>query len=331
MPAPISGGSQLAALRPSFVSLLARYQGVIGFVALVALASALEPRTFPQPGNVANIARQVAVDGVIAVGMTFVILTGGIDLSVGSMMALVSSVAATNAKNGMSLPLNVLASLALGGFLGGINGVVISRSRLQPFVVTLATMVMLRGIAQIYTQVAVVTGIGRSLDVFQSDIAGVPFPGILLVVSVVIAYVTLAKTRFGRYVYSIGGNEEASRLSGVPVGRVKVSVYVISGVTVGLAALLFTARTSSGDPNSGVGKELDAIAAVVVGGASLIGGIGSVFGTLVGAFFIGALNNFIDIQRYIQFDQLKPFIGMALKGPIIIAAVLFQTRGRTRR
>ena len=336
-------------LRLRIRSLLSRYQGAFGLIVLILLASfplgfylggarvSLYNPNFRTWGNFANILEQVAITGVLAVGMTFVILTGGIDLSVGSGVAFLSSAAALMVV-GQHLPiaLIVLAVLALGAVMGAAGGGIIAKTGLQPFVVTLAMMVSLRGLAYVITRSTFVTGLGHSLDFFKASLV-VPIPGFLeavfgttevwnriplfalvLLGVVFVAQGVLNQTRFGREVLSIGGNEEASRLSGVPVARVKTMVYALNGALVGLAALMFTARTQSGSPSSAFGYELDAIAAVVVGGTALSGGYGTVTGTLIGTLFIGILGNVL------QLNGVDYYVGLGLEGPIILLAVLLQ-------
>ena len=346
---PVKIENQRSRILPS----LLRYQGALGLLILILLASfpigfylgesriSLYNPNFRTWGNFANIMEQVAITGVLAVGMTFVILTGGIDLSVGSGVAFLSCAAALMVVGGhLPVPLIILATLALGGVIGAINGGVIARTGLQPFVVTLALMVSLRGLAYVITKSTFVTGLGSALDPFKASLM-IPIPGFLqplvgttqtwnrvplfalvLLGVVFIAQGVLNTTRFGRQVMSIGGNEEASRLSGIPVGRVKTAVYALAGALVGLAALMFTARTQSGSPSSAFGYELDAIAAVVVGGTSLMGGYGTVTGTLIGTLFIGILGNVL------QLNGVDYYVGLGLTGPIILIAVLLQPNRR---
>ena len=336
-----------------FRVILSRYQGAFGLIILISLASfplgfylgdarvSLYNPNFRTWGNFANILEQVAITGVLAVGMTFVILTGGIDLSVGSGVAFLSCASALMVVGGhLPVPLIIIATLALGGLIGGVSGGIIAKSGLQPFVVTLAMMVSLRGLAYVITHSTFVTGLGSALDPFKASVM-VPIPSFLqsvfgttetwnriplfavvLIGVVLIAQAVLNTTRFGRQVMSIGGNEEASRLSGIPVARVKTAVYALSGALVGLAALMFTARTQSGSPSSAFGYELDAIAAVVVGGTALTGGYGTVTGTLIGTLFIGILGNVL------QLNGVDYYVGLGLEGPIILLAVLLQPNRR---
>jgi ribose transport system permease protein len=296
---------------------------------------------FWQWANFANIFRQTSITGILAVGMTFVIITGGIELSVGSGLAFLGCAAALMAKSD-DLPFWILIviTIGLGAVIGGVNGALVTKGRFQPFIATLAAMVTLRGLAFRITDSNIVTGpnfaakfsgfsssISIPLPTFLGHILGtdqfwnpVPVFAIIFLIAVAAGQILLARTRFGRQVMSVGGNEEAARLSGVNVDRTKILVYAISGVMVGLAALMFTARTSTGDPASGIGYELDAIAAAVVGGTALTGGRGSIVGTLIGALFIGVLNNSL------QLNSIDRYTALALEGPIILLAVAVQRR-----
>ncbi len=332
---------------------LGRYQAVVGLLLLVLLASlpigiergslrlSLYSPYFRSWDNFANVFRQTSITGVLAVGMTFVILTGGIELSVGSGLAFLSCVAALLARRA-DLPFAavILLVIGLGGLVGGINGAMVARGRFQPFIATLAAMVTLRGLAFRVTGSSIVTSpdLEARFRIFSGSFA-VPIPAFLwrllgtdhvwnplpvfavfFLAAVVLGHLVLTRTRTGRYIVSIGGNEEAARLSGVPVTRDKMLVYALNGLLVGLAALMFTARTNSGDPGSAVGYELDAIAAVVVGGTSLSGGKGSIIGTLIGALFIGVLNNIL------QLNSIDRYTALALEGPIILFAVALQRK-----
>lgn len=291
-------------------------------LALVLIVAAFVSKDFFSADNFANILRQLAVPGTLAVGMTFVILTGGIDLSVGSHLALLNVVLATWLKNDSPLPVAIAYVLGLGTAIGAGIGWLIGATRMQPFVVTLAAMVTLRGISYLYSNGAFVSGFGDAAGIFETPVFGLTVSGWLLIVCTILSGVLLSKTVFGRQVYAVGGNERAARYAGVRVSRVKVGAYAISGLSVALAAVMFTARTHSGQPSAGVGFELDAIAAVVVGGSALTGGVGNVFGTLVGALFIGCLNTLL------QLKGVDSYVAMGWKGIVILVAVYLQTLGR---
>jgi len=314
--------TQTATLSYRLFSTVQRYQGLAGLALLFMVAFFISGDTFFTHQNVKSVLNQVAIPGALALGMTFVILTGGIDLSVGSHLALLNCVLATWGKSGASLGLAGSYVLLLGGLIGALIGAAVSYTKLQPFVVTLAAMVSLRGITFIYTNNANISGIGDFLAVFQEHWFGLPVPAWILLSATALGAVVLRKTVFGRYVYAIGGNEEAARLSGVPVTRVRIGAYAVNGLCIALAAILFTARTNNGQPSTGLGYELDAIAAVVVGGASLLGGYGNVFGTLIGALFIVCMNVLLVLKG------INYHVGMGWRGLIILTAVYLQNLGR---
>lgn len=308
--------------RPSPLVLLQRYQGLAGLGALFIVA-AFVSKDFFTGANFVNVLRQLAVPGTLAIGMTIVILTAGIDLSVGSHLALLNVLIAMSCKSGHPIWATSTGAIVAGAAIGGLTGWLVGATRLQPFVVTLAAMVTLRGVSYTVSKGSIVSGIGPSIGVFQEPLAGVPASGWLFVAASVVAAVLLSKSVFGRRVFAIGGNEVASKLSGVPVNRVRIGAYAFNGACVGLAALLFTARTNTGQPSAAQGYELDAIAAVVVGGASLMGGIGNVFGTVVGALFMSCVNNLLQLQG-VDF-----YVAMGWKGLIILLAVYLQNLGRS--
>jgi ribose transport system permease protein len=300
---------------------LQRYQGLAGLILLLALAFLLEPRFFSAE-NTANVLNQLAIPGTLALGMTFVILTGGIDLSVGSLFALLNCVTAAWCRSGTPLPWTCSYVLALGALVGGLLGAIVSYSRLQPFVVTLAAMVSLRGIAFVYSDGVFISGLGESLAPLQASFFGMPLSAVVILLATAVAAVTLAKTRFGRQIYAIGGNEEASRLSGLPVDRARIAAYTLNGLCVAIAALLFTAKTENGQHSAGIGYELDAIAGAVVGGCALTGGFGNALGTFIGSLFI------VSIGVLMQLKGINTQIGLGFKGIIILVAVYLQSLGR---
>jgi ribose transport system permease protein len=281
-------------------------------------------------GNLTDILRQVAEKGILAVGMTAVIVSGGIDLSVGSVLALSATLTAwLFMKGGVGLGLAALAVLGVGAAWGMVNGFVVARWRLQPFIATLATMSAARGVARYLsggTAIPLGFGPGGAPESMRA-IAGVlvpyvPVPAVIFVLTVIAMHVYLARTRAGRYVYAIGDNEAAARLSGIRVGFHKASVYVIAAGLAALAGLVHCAQLEQGNPNDGVAYELDAIAAVVIGGTSLSGGIGTVGGTLVGVLIIGVINNIMGL------NNVDANLQLILKGVIILGAVWLQRRRR---
>ncbi|MBP8813043.1 MAG: ribose ABC transporter permease [Laribacter sp.] len=300
-------------------------QKLAPLIALVLISIVL---TFLSPdfltlNNILNVMRQVSINALIAFGMTFVILTGGIDLSVGSILALSSVLIAGWITAGMDPVLATLLGIGVGGVMGLINGVVIYQGRVAPFIATLATMTIFRGLALVVTDGRPVTGLHSD---FFSMLGGgyvaslVPVPVIWMLVAFAVLWFVLRKTTFGRHVYAIGGNEEASLISGVRVSRIKPAVYALSGALSAMAGVILTSRLNSAQPNAGSGYELDAIAAVVLGGTSLAGGRGWIVGTLIGALLIGVLNNGLNLLGVSSFYQ------QVIKGAVILLAVLLDRR-----
>lgn len=293
-----------------------QYGIFLGFLCVIVVLSILEPR-FCSTHNLINIVRQTSVIGIMAVGMTFVILTAGIDLSVGSVLALTGVVCASLEHAGLPVILVVAATLLLGAGIGAINGIVTTLGRVTPFVVTLGTMSIARGLAHIYTGGEPISGFDKPFRFIGSgELFNVPVPIIIFLLTVVLAATVLKHTTLGRYTYAIGGNEEAVRLSGINVDFYKTMAYAICGATAGLGAVVLTSRLNAGESIAGTGYELDVIAAVVIGGTSLMGGRGSVWGTLIGALLIGAVNNGMNLLMIDSYYQL------VVKGVIIVAAVL---------
>ncbi|MDI3548566.1 MAG: ribose transport system permease protein [Halanaerobiales bacterium] len=294
----------------------------IGLIVLCVLLAIISP-VFLTVTNILNILVQVAVISVIAAGATFVILTGGIDLSVGSILGLCGVVSAGVLKATGSPVLAILTGILLGALLGLINGTVISIGKVPAFVTTLGMMSVARGLAFIYTHGRPISGFPDSFRFIGSGYLGnIPFPVIEAIIIFVIAAYILKKTPFGRYVYAIGSNEIATRLSGIKTNKHKIMVYVISGLLSGFAAIMFIGRINSGHPLGGDGYELDAIAAVVIGGTSLSGGKGTVMGTLIGALIMGVIRNGLNLLNVDAFWQ-----GVVL-GVVIVAAVLIDQRSK---
>ncbi|KGR85057.1 ribose ABC transporter permease [Lysinibacillus odysseyi] len=302
--------------------LITKLGPLIGLFLLVIVITLLNP-SFLSVNNLLNVLRQVSISALIAFGMTFVILTGGIDLSVGSTLALTGAVAASLLAGGTDPIIAMGLALLLGLVLGAVNGVIITKGKVAPFIATLATMTIYRGLTLVYTEGRPVSGLGDSLA-FQmfgkGYFFGIPVPVITMVVTFAILYFILQKTTFGRRVYAVGGNEEAAKLSGISPDRVKIAVYAITGFLAAMSALILTSRLNSAQPTAGESYELDAIAAVVLGGTSLTGGKGWIFGTLVGALIIGVLNNGMNLIGVSSFFQ------QVVKGVVILLAVLIDRK-----
>lgn len=295
---------------------------LLGLIILIVMVSVLNP-SFLEPLNILNLLRQVSINALIAFGMTFVILTGGIDLSVGSMLALSSAFVANMMVAGFDPILAIILGCAFGGVMGMMNGLMITKGKMAPFIATLASMTIFRGLTLVYTNGNPITGLGDSLA-FQlfgrGYLFGIPVPAITMIVTFAVLWVILHKTSFGRKTYAIGGNEKASLVSGIKVDRVKIMIYSLAGMLSALAGAILTSRLNSAQPTAGTSYELDAIAAVVLGGTSLSGGRGRIVGTLIGVLIIGTLNNGLNLLGVNSFYQ------MVVKGIVIAIAVLLDRK-----
>ena len=293
------------------------YGSLLGLIGICLVLGFLSDRFLTLP-NLTNIARQVSINAIIASGMTLVIITGGIDLSVGSLVALSGCMALM----AMPLPgsdyLGIFVGLLVASLAGLFNGLLVAYGRVPPFIATLAMLIMARGIALAITAgQPIVRSSGPYLFLGEGYLGPLPVPIAVMILVLAASYFILNNTSLGSYLYATGGNEEAARLSGIKVSRIKVWVYVLSGIASGIAGLVLAARLGSAQPNTGVGFELDAIAAVVLGGTSLMGGKGGIWGTLIGTFIIGVLNNGFNLL------DVSPYYQLIAKGIIIIIAVLF--------
>lgn len=294
-----------------------KYGLLIAFAVLCVVFSFRSP-AFLTVQNGINVLRQISINAILAIGVTCVILTGGIDLSLGSVLALTGVLAASFAHPDTYPLILPLAIGILGGvWIGLLNGIVITRFRVAPFIVTLGMMTIARGGALIASKGRPVSNLSDTFNfIGNGNFLRVPIPVIILVVVFGISYFVLRRTTFGRHVYAVGGNEEAARASGISTQRVKIAAYAICSGLAGLAGIIQASRITTGQPNAGISYELDAIAAVVIGGTSLSGGIGSITGTLLGALLIGTLNNGLDLLNVSSYYQ------QVVKGLIIIGAVI---------
>lgn len=292
---------------------------LVGLFVLCAVLWALTPH-FLTVSNLLNVAQQTSINAVIAVGLTFVIISGGIDLSVGSLVAFSGVVTASLLQRAVPVPLALLAGLMTGLACGLVNGLLITFGRLPPFIATLGIMSVARGGSLLYTDGRPVSGFGEEFRwIATGEILRVPVPVVIMIVVYVIAHFVLRRTPFGRYLFAMGGNEEAALLSGVRVRLHKTLVYGLCGLLSALAAVMLTARLNSAQPIAGINYELDAIAATVIGGTSLLGGQGSVVGTLIGALIMGVLRNGLNLLG------VSSFIQQVVIGAVIILAVLLDT------
>ncbi len=289
---------------------------LIAFIILCIFFS-ITSEAFLTSANILSVLRQISINAIIALGMTLIILIRGIDLSVGSIVAVSGTFSVGLLVDGFSIPIAICISLLLAIAIGFINGFITSKGKMPSFIVTLAMMTMARGLAYVYTG-----GLPLRYDaspVFNAIgngyIGPIPVPIIIMIVCVIIISILLNRTKFGRYVYAIGGNPEAARFSGINIKRIEIIVFTISGFFAGLAGIILASRLSSGQPTAGQGFELDAIAAVVLGGTSFNGGIGKISGTIIGALIIGVLSNGLNLMHVPFYYQL------IIKGAVIIGAV----------
>lgn len=294
----------------------------IGLILLIIVVSILNP-SFLDLSNLLNLLRQISINGLIAFGMTFIILTGGIDLSVGSILALSSAFIALMITSGVDPIIALIIGVLIGFVLGAVNGLLVTKGNMAPFIATLATMTIFRGLTLVITDGNPITNLGDSY-LFQlfgkGYFIGIPVPAVTMIIVFVILLIILQKTTFGRHTYAIGGNEVAAKISGIKVNKIKILIYGISGLMSALAGGILTSRLNSAQPTAGTSYELDAIAAVVLGGTSLTGGKGRIVGTLICVLIIGVLNNGLNLLGVSSFYQ------QVVKGVVILIAVLIDRK-----
>lgn len=299
----------------NYKELLLRAKSAIGLVALVIVFTILSPRFFNYY-NLTNVLRQTSLNAVIAVGMTYVILTGGIDLSVGSILAFSSAITCGLLKSNMPLAISIIIGLAVGTLLGMFNGFVTIKWNIPPFIATFAMMTIARGLTLVYTNGQPITGLNEAFSFIGNGYIGpIPVPIIITILIFIIAYYFLKNNKIGRYVYATGGNMQAAKLAGINTNKIILFVYSLSGLLASISGLILASRLNSASPTAGNGYELDAIAAVVLGGTSLAGGEGSLIGTLIGTIIIGVLNNGLDLLN------VSPFYQSIAKGIVILLAI----------
>jgi inositol transport system permease protein len=308
----------------SFAAIYRRYGTVLIFVGLFVLASLVSPN-FLTEANLINVFRQVVVVSLLACGVTFIIILGQIDVSLGSVLALCGVVSASIMTMTDSIALAVLVGVVLGAFTGLLNGAVITTFRIPSFIMTLAMTTVARGAALLYTGGAPVIGLGNFKVIGQGMAGPVPISVIILALVVVVSWVLLNKTKFGRYVYAVGGNERAALASGLRPSNVIIKAFIYNGILCGIAGIVLTSRINSGQPSAGTGYEFDAITAVVVGGTSLMGGTGTITGTIVGSFIIGIINNTLNLMNVNSYWQ------QIVKGMIIAVAVILDVWTKSSR
>lgn len=320
--------------RPALGAFMSKYGIVVIFLGLCIILSIISP-VFLSMRNITNVVRQVSIVGVIAMGVTFVIITSGIDLSSGSMIALISVVVATFSQNVvnpdqpvsivMPLAIAIVCALLLGVILGVINGSLTAFGKIPPFIATLGMMTVARGAAALYTRGRPVGDLKESFTfIGTGNFLGIPLPIWIFAAMGVISHILLSKTKFGRHIFALGGNEQAARICGINVEKTLIKAYAFAGFLTAVSAIMLTARTSAGNPTYGLAYEFDAITATVIGGTSLTGGIGSIPLCVIGALIIGVLNNGMDLMGVNAYWQ------QIVKGVIIVVAVLIDARKQKR-
>jgi inositol transport system permease protein len=294
---------------------LGRFGLIIALVIAVTVLAILRPH-FLSPANLLNVVRQISINGILAVGVTFVLLTAGVDLSLGSVVALAGVLAAHFAHSGdYHLMVPVSIGILAGVCCGAINGTVVTLGKVAPFIATLGMMTVARGLALVASDGRPISNMSPAMKALAGDIGVIPIPALILAAVAIGAWWVLTFTRIGRHIYAVGGNEHAARAAGIHVGRVKMFAYTACGALTGLAGVVLAARITTGQPNAGVAYELDAIAAVVIGGTSLSGGIGTIGGTILGALLMGVIGNGLDLLNVSAYYQ------QIVKGLIIVGAV----------
>ena len=306
--------------KTQLASLISKNKMVLVFVALVIVMSFASP-VFLTVTNVMNVFRQISINAIMAIGMTIVMTSGSIDLSVGSILAVGGIITAMVAKLEISPVLAILAGLASGGILGVLNGLGIASFKIPPFIVTLAMMQAARGLSFILCDGFPITDFKQEyIDIGQGYWFGIPIPVFIMIIVAVLAAILMLRTKFGRYVYFVGGNEQASRISGINIFSIRVWSHAICGMLAGLGGVILTFRVASALPGAAQGYEMDAIAAAIIGGCALMGGISTIHGTLLGALILGIINNGMNLLGVTQYPQ------MIIKGVIIFVAVVLDTR-----
>ena len=329
----LNGSLAKSDFRSTFKGFVRKYGIVLILLGLFVLMSVLSP-AFLKTRNLLNVVRQISVIGLIGLGSTCIIITGGTDLSSGSIIALAAVIAASLAQRAgweaamypalagkLPLIVPILAGLLVGVLCGFLNGWTVAKFRIPPFIVTLGMMTIARGFALLYSDGRPVSSLTDAYNfIGQGEVLGIPFPIIVLAVMAVVTHIMLSNTKFGRYIYAIGGNEQAAKISGLNVGKILILVYTYAGLLAGLAGIVLSSRISSGQPGLGKGYELDAIASAIIGGTSFTGGVGTVWGTIVGALIIGILNNGLDLLNVSAYWQ------QIVKGLIIVVAIIIDER-----
>lgn len=304
---------------------LKSFQTVFILIGMIIILSILSP-SFMQVRNLLNVVRQISLIAIIGMGVTFCIITTGIDLSSGSVLALVGVIAASLDQGQYPLIVSIIVGLAAGAWMGFINGAISALGRIPPFIATLGMMISARGLALLYSNGIPITGLSDAFLVIGGGyFLGIPLPIYIMLFVAAISHILLKHTKFGKYVYAIGGNQQAAIVSGINVKKYLILVYTYAGTLAGASGIVLASRLSAGQPTAGVNYELDAIASAVIGGTSLSGGIGTIPGTIIGALIIGVLNNGLVLLN------VSPYLQLISKGVIIVVAVLLDARGRKKK
>lgn len=307
-----------------FAEIYRRYGTILIFIGIFITASLVSP-TFLTEGNLTNVLRQVVVVSLLACGVTFIIILGHIDVSLGSVLALTGTVAASVMSLTQSLPLALAAGVGLGMFTGLINGVVVTYFKIPSFIMTLAMTTVARGAVLLYTGGVPVTNLGNFKVIGQGSLGILPVSVLILAFIIGLSWVLLNKTKFGRYVYAVGGNQKAALASGINTDKIIIKAFIFNGLLCAVAGIVYMSRINSGQPAGGLSYEFDAITAVVVGGTSLMGGTGTITGTIVGALIIGVINNILNLLNVSSYWQ------QIIKGLIIAVAVILDVKTKTAR
>lgn len=307
-----------------FAGIYTKYGTILIFIGIVIIASLVSPNFLTAP-NLTNVLRQLVVVSLLAFGVTFVVILGQIDVSLGSVVALTGTLAASVASKSGNIVYAVLAGLVVGTIVGFINGYVITKFNIPAFIMTLATTTVARGAVLLYTKGTPVTNLGNFNVIGQGSVGPIPISVIILLGFMALSWILLNKTKFGRHVYAVGGNEKAALASGINTKMIIQKAFIYNGILTAVAGIVLMSRINSGQPAAGVGYEFDAITAVVVGGTSLMGGTGTMVGTLIGSMIIGVINNLLNLMNVSSYWQ------QIVKGLIILVAVILDVKTKTAK
>ena len=308
----------------SFSSMKEKYGIYLILLAMFVVCSLISPN-FLSARNISNVSKQISISTIVAFGQTMLIISGMLDLAVGSVMALAGILSVFFFKATGMLVLSLLLGMVIGFAASVVSGIAVTRFKVPPFIATLGMLTSVRGIALMTTNGQNIYQVGDFVIFGQTNFLGLPTPVWFMIIIGVITWYILNHTKFGRYLYAIGGNEEAARASGLRIERIKMKAYMVSGLFTGLAGVLFMSRVNAGLPNAGIGFELDTLSIAVIGGTSMTGGVGSASGTLAGAFILGFLSNIMNLMAVPSYAQ------QVVRGIIIVAAVAYDIKSKTKK